>query len=72
MAMLQLSLLQGSGEADVSGNPFGFMVEKMPGTVVRFPALFTTEMSADRSTDVLQYLQVSIKVALHDEFFCTF
>ena len=56
--MLQLSLLQGSGEADFSGNPFGFMDEKVPGAIMNFPALFTTEMSANRSADVLQYLLV--------------
>ena len=67
VVMLHLPLLQGSREADVSGNPFGFMVEKMPGAIIKFPALFTTEMSADRSTDVLQYLLVSIQVALHRE-----
>ena len=59
LVMLQLYLLQGSGEADFSGNPFGFMDEKMPGAIVDFPALFTTEMSANRSADVLQYLLVS-------------
>ena len=62
--MLQVMLLQGSGEADFSGSPFGFMDEKMSGAVVQFPALFTTEMSAVRSADVLQYLLVSIIVAL--------
>eukprot|EP00891_Asterochloris_glomerata_P008787 jgi/Astpho2/8787/Aster-05342 len=50
------NLTTGSGEADFSGNPFGFMDEKMPGAIVDFPALFTTEMSANRSADVLQYL----------------
>ena len=62
--MLQFLLLQGSAEADFSGSPFGFMDEKMPGATVNFPALFTTEMSANRSADVLQYLLVSTKVAL--------
>ncbi len=37
------------------------MDEKMPGALANFPALFTTEMSADRSADVLQYLLVSTK-----------
>ena len=55
-------LLQGSGQADFSGNPFGFMDEKMPGAIVNFPALFTTEMSADRSAIVLQYLLVSTQL----------
>ena len=60
--MLQLSPLQGSGEADFSGNPFGFMDEKMPDATVNFPALFTTQMSSDRSADVLQYLLVSTEL----------
>ena len=40
------------------------MDENMPGAVVTFPALFTTEMSANRSADVLQYLLVSTILAL--------
>ena len=64
LVMLHIPLLQGSGEADSSGNPFGFMDENMPGAVVTFPALFTTEMSANRSADVLQYLLVSTILAL--------
>ena len=64
MVKLLVSLLQGSGEADFSGSPFGFMDEKMPGAMVNFPALFTTEMSANRSADVLQYLLVSTTTAL--------
>ena len=63
----RISLLQGSGEADSSGNPFGFMDEKLPGANVNFPALFTTQMSASRSVDVLQYLMVSSDVALHSQ-----
>ena len=70
VVMLSFSLLQGSGEADFSGNPFGFMVEKMPGAIVNFPALFTTEMSADRSADLLQYLLVSTTVALLCNVIC--
>ena len=58
------SLLQGSGEADFSGNPFGFVDEKMPDAIVDFPALFTRDMSANRSADVLQYLLVSNIIAL--------
>ena len=57
-------LLQGSGEADFSGNPFGFMDEGVSDAIVNFPALFATEMSANRSADVLQYLLVSIMTAL--------
>ena len=63
----RISLLQGAGEADSSGNPFGFMDEKLPGANVNFPALFTTQMSASRSVDVLQYLMVSNDVALHSQ-----
>ena len=48
------------------------MAEKMPGAIVNFPALLTTEMSADRSTNVLQYLLVSTKVALHKDNALTF
>ena len=40
------------------------MDEKMPGALVNFPALFTTQMSAQRSVDVLQYLLVRTIVAL--------
>ena len=67
-AVQQLSLLQGSGEADSSGSPFGFMDERLPGAIVHFPALFTTQMSANRSADVLQYLVVSNSVALQSRW----
>ena len=60
--MHRMSLLQGAGEADSSGSPFGFMDEKLPGAIVNFPTLFTTQMSANRSVNVLQYLLVSTVV----------